>query len=81
MEKLKINPNNNKYYSGAFIKGFECGVERQFNADLVENTMKQIEELEKIKAEIYNKCPCTSVRETTLYILDKHISELKGENK
>lgn len=33
MNKLKLNPNNAKYYSEEFIKGFECGVERQFNAD------------------------------------------------
>lgn len=33
MNKIKFNPNNAKYYSEDFIKGFECGVERQFNAD------------------------------------------------
>ena len=38
MEKLKFNPSNKKYYSEEFIKGFECGVERQFNADMKENT-------------------------------------------
>lgn len=36
MEKLKFNPKNEKYYSEEFIKGFECGVERQFNADKAE---------------------------------------------
>ena len=41
MEKLKLKPNNKKYYSDEFIKGFECGVERQFNADMSENTTKQ----------------------------------------
>ncbi len=34
MEKLKLNPNNKKYYSEEFTKGFECGVERQFQADM-----------------------------------------------
>lgn len=38
MNKLKFNPDNAKYYSEDFIKGFECGVERQFNADVAENT-------------------------------------------
>ena len=38
MEKLKLNPNNAKYYSEDFIKGFECGVERQFEKDKVELT-------------------------------------------
>lgn len=38
MEKLIFNPDNKKYYSDEFIKGFECGVERQFNADMEEKT-------------------------------------------
>ncbi len=38
MEKLKFNPDNKKYYSNEFIKGFECGVERQFNADMEDKT-------------------------------------------
>lgn len=100
MEKLKLKPNNKKYYSDEFIKGFECGVERQFNADMSENTTKQtIEELENIKAEIYRhhnitcnfKCAtcfleynCELHRKIDLLedlaIIDKHISELKGEN-
>ena len=42
MEKLKLNPDNKKYYSEEFIKGFECGVERQFNADMKENTAEWI---------------------------------------
>ena len=33
MEQLKVNPNNKKYYSEDFIKGFECGAKRQFEAD------------------------------------------------
>lgn len=38
MNKLTINPNNRKYYSEDFINGFECGVERQFNADMEDKT-------------------------------------------
>ena len=41
--KLEINPNNRKYYSEEFIKGFECGVERQFNADMAEKTAEWID--------------------------------------
>lgn len=33
MNKLHFNEKNKPYYSEGFIKGFECGVERQFNAD------------------------------------------------
>lgn len=43
MEKLKFNPSNKKYYSEEFIKGFECGVERQFNADIEEKTAEWID--------------------------------------
>lgn len=31
--KLEINPDNRKYYSDDFIKGFECGVDRQYEED------------------------------------------------
>ena len=31
--KLEINPNNRKYYTDDFIKGFECGIERQYEED------------------------------------------------
>ena len=33
MELIKINSNNRPYYSNDFIKGFECGAKRQFEAD------------------------------------------------
>lgn len=33
MRQLTINPNNRQYYSEDFIKGFNCGAERQFEAD------------------------------------------------
>lgn len=33
MELITINPSNEPYYSEDFIKGFECGTQRQFEAD------------------------------------------------
>lgn len=48
MEKLKFNPNNAKYYSEEFIKGFECGVERQFNADVAEKKAEWISVSERL---------------------------------
>lgn len=33
MRQLTINPNNRQYYSEDFIKGFNCGAHRQFEAD------------------------------------------------
>ena len=47
MNKLHFNEKNKPYYSEGFIKGFECGVERQFNADQQEFN----DALEKAKKE------------------------------
>lgn len=33
MKQITINPNSKPYYSEDFIKGFKCGVQRQFEAD------------------------------------------------
>lgn len=33
MKQIKVNPNNEKYYSSEFIKGFKCGAQRQLEAD------------------------------------------------
>ena len=33
MKQITINPNNEPYYSEDFIKGFQCGAQRQFEAD------------------------------------------------
>lgn len=33
MEQITFNPSNEPYYSEDFIKGFECGAKRQFEAD------------------------------------------------
>lgn len=68
MEKLKINPNNKKYYSEEFIKGFECGVERQFNADTAEKTAEWIKIREGIKVTEYKCSACgRTVRDDTDY--------------
>lgn len=36
MKQITINPNNEPYYSEDFIKGFKCGAERQFEADMAD---------------------------------------------
>ena len=33
MKQITFNPHNEPYYSEDFIKGFNCGAERQFEAD------------------------------------------------
>ena len=34
MEKLKINPENKKYYSDEYVKGWENGIEAQYKFDV-----------------------------------------------
>lgn len=36
MKQIKVNPNNEKYYSSEFIKGFNCGAQRQFEVDMAD---------------------------------------------
>ena len=40
MEKLRLNIDNERYYSEAFIKGWKTGVEAQFKADVREQRPK-----------------------------------------
>ena len=34
MKQIKVNPNNEKFYSKEFIRGFNLGAERQYEADI-----------------------------------------------
>lgn len=36
MKQIKVNPNNNQYYSKAFIGGFNLGAQRQYEADIAD---------------------------------------------
>ena len=46
--KLEFSPRNKKYYSEDFIKGFECGVARQIQADQKEiDTKIALQEMTK----------------------------------
>lgn len=53
MNRLEINPNNEKYYSKEFMQGYKCGTKSQFDADVkvLDKIRQEIEE----KAEWYNK--------------------------
>ena len=42
MKQIAINPNNRKYYSEDFIKGFQCGAQRQFEADKADRPQEWI---------------------------------------
>ena len=49
MRQLTINPNNRQYYSEDFIKGFNCGAHRQFEADKSDADRPQGEWIESFK--------------------------------
>ena len=40
MNRLEINPDNEKYYSKEFIQGYKCGTKNQLDADA--KVLKQI---------------------------------------
>lgn len=36
MKQIKVNPNNEQFYSKEFIRGFNLGAERQYEADIAD---------------------------------------------
>lgn len=58
-----------------FQKSLSLGIQA------LENQKSIIEELEKIKAELLDKCPNTMSRLICYNLIAKHIEELKGESK
>lgn len=36
MKQIKVNPNNEQYYSKEFVRGFNLGAERQYEADIAD---------------------------------------------
>lgn len=46
MKQIHFNHSNSKYYSDDFIRGFECGTKKQYEADMrFENNRKREQEL------------------------------------
>lgn len=70
MNKLEINPNNEKYYSKEFVQGYKCGTKNQFDADA--------KLLEQIRNEIANE-KGTFPKEHYVRIIDKYKAESKKE--
>lgn len=66
MNRLEINPNNEKYYSKEFMQGYKCGTKSQFDADA--------KVLEQIRAEIANE-KGTFPKEHYIRIIDKYTKE------
>ena len=63
MKQLTINPDNKRLYSEDFIKGFECGTQRQLEADKEDGPQEWIpcserlpKEYEVLCCDIYKNC-------------------------
>lgn len=75
MNRLEINPDNEKYYSKEFMQGYKCGTKSQFDEDskVLEQIRAEIEQLRIYKAQFLtndNKV-CIDSREV-LDIIDKY---------
>lgn len=56
MNRLEINPNNEKYYSKEFMQGYKCGTKSQHDADMkvLEHIKTEIAELPEDMGTITN---------------------------
>lgn len=82
MNKLEINPNNEKYYSEDFIRGYRCGTKYQFNADV--KVLKQIRvEIDVARFIDKDTKLCKNANasglEVAMQIIDKHLAERESE--
>ena len=50
MNRLEINPNNEKYYSKEFMQGYKCGIRCQFydDAKVLEQISDEVNKLKKV---------------------------------
>ena len=72
MNRLEINPNNEKYYSKEFMQGYKCGTRSQFDADV--NVLEQIkEEIANLDDAEYEFEGYYKAVNDALQIIDKHI--------
>lgn len=72
MNRLEINPNNEKYYSKEFMQGYKCGTKSQFDADV--KVLEQIrDEIEALPRELPTDARNMVRRTRVLEIIDKHI--------
>lgn len=77
MEKLESNPSNKKYYSEDFIKGFECGVERQFEKDKAE--IKELSnDIKGVNRSIMDENTLIGFN-MAVALFNKHFAEFKEE--
>ena len=70
MNRLEINPNNEKYYSKEFMQGYKCGIRCQSHEDMkvLEQIRDEIEHLTYYWCEVNPK----SVIDDVLQIIDKY---------
>ena len=75
MKQLTINPNNRQYYSEDFIKGFECGTQRQLEADKAD-IPTWIPCSERLPKDWEHVLVCTTVTYTTPIFVDWYVDEV-----
>ena len=72
MNRLEMNPDNEKYYSKEFMQGYKCGTKSQFDADA--KVLEQIRaEIEAIDVTMGIKDYPFIPKAKVLEIIDKHI--------
>ena len=77
MTKLKINPKNAQYYTEEFKRGFECGVERQYEHTV--SVLQDIkEEIREMNFDSRYKGSGLAIKDAC-NIIDKHISGKEKE--
>lgn len=73
MNRLEINPDNEKYYSKEFMQGYKCGTKSQFGADakVLDKIRDEINKLKKVSDgnKVY-----VGINDV-LEIIDKHTKE------
>ena len=77
MEKLIFNPSNKKYYSEDFIKGFECGVERQYKK-LTDGDLISREEVLK-EGSYYSNRPTHTFLNDVVKVLPAYSAKSDGD--
>ena len=61
MKQIKVNPNNEQFYSEEFIRGFNLGAERQYEADIAD--------MPTIDIVHCGECKCVDSKECPMYYM------------
>ena len=75
MNRLEINPNNEKYYSKEFMQGYKCGTKSQFDADakVLDKIRSEIESMDFDFGDYYDNT--NEIIEMVCKVIDKYKAE------